>query len=423
MKALMEKINRIGHDDELMQLVAWYFIMLSLIFVTFQLRYSILSEQIGSYSQINYLFLIALFMLLCIKNRNCKETGLELCMKVVWCICLWIVLLSNYKVKTAKTVLFVANCMLPVLLILVQLSQKQLQRIMKHFLCVFNVFIVLLLVMALVEKFSGNVILQTVNQLIPSKEYTSYLYYMEVDVWRFYSLWGHALSNASLFNIFFVVNDLYHKVYEQKYPKIVYFAVALLGVLLCSSKTAIIILFGYFLFSSWKNRKLMFGCTAVVIAFLLGGGFKIILQRFMNTSLTTGRFDTFGLYLQSGLKPIRFFCGYGTGTTYSKLMYNYRAGFEFPLLMEALDYGVLFAILWLVGLYIYVSYRILQQRQYMVWLGFSVIYAQYNTYNGLALSNQDNFTWLCVISVILINLASVKLSGKAEEQIEEKTKQ
>lgn len=91
--------------------------------------------------------------------------------------------------------------------------------------------------------------------------------------------------------------------------------------------------------------------------------------------------------------------------------------------MEALDYGVLFAILWLVGLYIYVSYRILQQRQYMVWLGFSVIYAQYNTYNGLALSNQDNFTWLCVISVILINLASVKLSGKAEEQIEEKTKQ
>lgn len=407
MNKVETKIVNILHHEQLLEQIACWLLLISLIVLPAHVRYAMLSGQIKAFARINYLFIVALIIMLYIRNQRKQMLLSDFLISSVWFVCLWLALYSDYKIDTASSTTFIAGCMLPVCMLLYRFQKDTFLQFINCFLQVFNIFIVILLVIALLEKFSGDAILRTINMYLQSKEYASYLEYIQTDVWRFYSLWGHALTNATLFNVFFIMNDLYHNIRKTRYPKLIYFAIALLGVLLCSSKTAIIILFAYFLLTSWKNKKLLIGCGVIVIVFLVCGGFRILLQRFTGTPLTTGRFDAFGMYLQSGVRPLQLFRGYGTGVAYSKALYQYRAGFEFPVLMEALDYGILFAIIWIGGIYVYVSWRLLRARCIMVWIGFSAIYTQFNTYNGLALSNQDSFIWLCVVTMLLLNLAEL----------------
>lgn len=402
---LAKKTDKPVCNIDTIQIIACYLIFVGLIIFPIHFRYALLQDALKLYGQLNYAFLAALGILIYARGKVYAYKITDAGTAFLWLLSLAPVLVSNYSVKTGKTVVVICNLVLPVLILLCRFTSVQFERFMKHFLIVFDCFVVLLLVIAVIEKFSGNAILSFVAETLSSKEYKSYLGYMETDVWRFYSVWGHALTNAVLFNAFFILNDIYFRSMDKRYPKIVFFMVSLLGVLLCSSKTAIAVLFVYMIISSWQNKKLIIGCGVVVVLALVFGGFDILLERIKGTSLTTGRFESILAYFQSGLCPLGFFKGYGSEFVYKEQLYDLRAGFEFPVLMSSLDYGILFTVLILAGLYIYVSYHMLRRKCIMTWLGFSLLYAQFNTFNGLSLSNQDSFTWLCLLSMLMLNCA------------------
>ncbi len=405
---LREKISRMMSDTDKMQMIACNLLLIGLILFPIHLRYALTQDTLKLYGQLNYAFVMALCILMYLKLKDHKFERADGLMTILWLFSAVPVLCSNYSIKTGKTLVVLFNLLVPTVIVLYHFEKKQFKRFMRYFLIIFDSFIVVLLICAVIEKVSGNIILTFMSDALSSKEYASYLGYMETDVWRFYSVWGHSLTNAVLFNSFFILNDLYFRSIEKRYPKVCFFMVALLGVLFCSSKTAIAVLLAYMIISSWKNKKLMIGCGIVIVLVLAFGGFDILLERIRGTSLTTGRLEAISAYFQSGICPLHFFKGYGSGFVYKEQLYDMRAGFEFPVLMSALDYGILFSLLVFVGLYLYVTWYMLKRKCIMCWLGFSLLYAQFHTFNGLSLSNQDSFMWLCVFSMLLLNCAMLR---------------
>jgi hypothetical protein len=127
-------------------------------------------------------------------------------------------------------------------------------------------------------------------------------------------------------------------------------------------------------------------------------------------------------YFQSGIYPLRFLVGYGTNTVYKTDLVAFKAGFEFPVVMSALDHGILFALLVYLGIYLYVSYQILKRKKVQCWIGCSLVFAQMNTFNGLGLSNQDTFTWLCLFMMVLTNCALFVEEKEGEDKVQETEK-
>ena len=149
------------------------------------------------------------------------------------------------------------------------------------------------------------------------------------------------------------------------------------------------------------------GVGGIVVFFF--GGFDLLIERFQTTALTSGRMERLIAYFDSGMYPLGIKMGYGTGTVFSvEEMVFYKAGFEFPLLMHALDYGVLFSVICIGSIYIYVTYHILKEKQYCIWMGYSLIYLEINVYNGICLRNHDIFILTCMFSMLILNMCRIK---------------
>ena len=90
-----------------------------------------------------------------------------------------------------------------------------------------------------------------------------------------------------------------------------------------------------------------------------------------------------------------------------------RAGFEFPLLMTMLDHGIIFGVVLMAGSYLYISWRCFKKRQWVIWLCFTLVFAEVNTYNGYSLRNQDVFTICYFFAMLMLNM----LPDKAPEKL------
>lgn len=402
---LNNKSNHIFQSREKMHIAACFFMMFGLIIFPMHIRYGLLKGMIKIYARIDFFFIIGLGILLYLKTKANDFSFQDKLMKWLWLFCGVLVLCANYSQKTSRTVVVLCNLLLPLFLVLYRCRREEFQCFIRSIIICFDIFVVGLLFYALFEKFTDSMILRYVAQKLSSGEYEIYLHAMTLDVWRAHSLWGHALLSSVFFNAFFIINDLYFVSIKKKYPKILFFMIALLGVLLCASRTAIVVLMAYFLVSSWKNKKLLAVCGILLVIVFVAGGFDSLIERMMNFSLTSGRAEMLKLYIESGKYPLRFLIGYGSNTVYDTALYDWRSGFEFPIIMSALDHGILFAVLVYLGLYGYVSYQMLKRKKIQYWLGYSLLYAQLNTFNGLGLYNQDTFTWLCLVSMIAVNCA------------------
>ncbi len=414
-KSIKNQINKILADAELMQIIACYCIVVGLIVFPIHFQYALLQDELKLYGRVSVLFLVAVWIFMYLKAKMRKFDNLDKVMIFIWIVSMGLVLIANYSIKTAQSVVVISNLILPAFILSWRFEFQSFSKFMRHFLIVFDVFIVLLCVICIFEKFTGSSMLTWMADALSSKEYKNYLKFIEEDVWRSHTIWGHALTGATLFNGFFILNDIYFRSQNKKYPKLLFFGITLVGVGLCSSKTAIVVLLAYLIVSSWKHKKFLIVCGVLGVVILALGGFNILIERLTSTPLTTGRFDSIITYFESGLCPLKFINGYGTGAVYGDKLYDLRAGFEFPVMMSSLDYGILFTILMIVGMYIYVSYFILKRKQVSTWLGFSLLFAEYNTFNGISLSNQDNFAWLCLFSMLMINCALCNAGDKKEK--------
>lgn len=390
-------------SKKLIECVAFFLMFVGLFLFPAYIRYPLLRGVMGRYAYINYLLCLAVLLLYLNKRDYSKS---DLCMIGLWAMMLIPMMISNKNLPLGKTFAAVLNCWLPFFLILYKVQKDKLKKLICGFLLAFDCFIVILLLSAIIEKITNGMLLHTVVETMVAhgfecKELITYDSYSS----RFFSVWGHPLTNAVLFNIFFIVNDIYYRYVDKKYPKIVFFLIALAGVLLCAGKTALVVLIVYLVFTNWQDKRWLLIYGAGIIIMYAIGAFDLVIQRFMGGSLTSGRIEMLTAYFDSGLYPFRFFYGYGTGTTYLEEMYHFKAAFEFPLMMYSLDYGMVFAVIMVAAIYIYASYTFLKRKQIVGWIGYSLLYAQINTYNGICLQSHDICWIMCTFTLIMINIA------------------
>ena len=373
------------------------------------LRYSFGIEV----ANINLIMVVITVYLLAMKRDYTKE---EIILCIIWLLLLIPLVLSSKHLYLSLILSETFQCWMPVFLIIQRIDNRQRKRLLQISLYVFDVFIVILLAIAAYERFAGVSLVEAVYNALTARGYRAAAFSSFVSAAefrsRFFSLWGHPLTNAVLFNSFFILNDIYHRNIEKKYPKIIYFLIALFGVALCASKTGLVVICLCLVISNWENKKWLLVYAAGIAVLFFSGIFNDLLQRFTSTPLTTGRFTALVQYFKNGDYPLRPFVGYGSGTAYNKTLFPLKPGFEFPLMMYALDNGILFSIVYIGSIFIYYTRQILGRGQIKNWLCVSLLFAQINTYNGMSLRNQD-VGWM--VGVILMFAINASLLAKPRD--------
>lgn len=400
-EAVVKKISDKEGSRTEWQIFAMITFFVGIFLFPIYLRAPALKSLLGNFRYINFLAIFATLLLLSTRPRLEQREKLLVAM---WMLAVALAVWSNAKSATHITVTAFFQNMFPLLLLLCRIDKKCLNRICKYTLYAYDIFIVMLLLLAVYERFAGYPLIQMCYNRIGGHD-LDVMQYMALTENRFASIWGHALTNALFFNVFFILNDCYYKAVGKKYPKLLFFFVALAGVLLTASKTAVVVLGVYFLITSYKDKRIMFVCVIGIVIFVAIGGFDTLLERFMSGPLTTGRFQAMKWYFESGIYPIRISHGYGTSTVFSADVSAYRAAFEFPTFMFALDYGIIFSVIYFGSLLAYMSYRLIKWKQYTLWVGFMGLFAEINTYNGISIKSHDICFIFCLVCMLLLNMS------------------
>ena len=396
-------VSQVQEENNRLDLLVVLLCFIAIFIFPIRIRSLLINRVINHYGNFNFLCALAVLISL---FRLRRWTLAELI-----CFCLWYLLLipmvfSNDSLKPHVRIVAVSQSLLPLLLVLYPMNVVSRKKAISWFVILYNVFIGILLTCGILERFFDRVIFHTIINILEANGLNASSFTRTLNDNRFYSLWGHPLSNAVFFNSFFVLNTFWLRVNRRKCPTLVFFLIALTGVLLASSKTGIIVCFLLQIIINWKYKKWLLISIPVLVTLYFLGGFNAIITRFSTSSLSSGRIETFQKYLATGLDPFRFFSGYGSNVILnsSHPLSRFRAAFEMPLLMFAHDYGILFSMIHIIGLFIYTSWRFLQNKNWLPWLCWSLLFAEVNTFNAYTLRSQDDCWFFCLMTLVLLSI-------------------
>lgn len=384
---------------------------ISIFMMPIRIRSLFADRIVKHYGNFNVLCAVAVLLSL---FRIRRWTAVELICFCLWCLLLIPMAVSNESLKNYNRIIAVSQSLLPLLLVLYPMNASSRRKAIGLFVVLFDVVIGLLLIYGVVERFSGQSIRHMIIDWLETNGFNAVSFTRTLGDKRFYSVWGHPLSNAVLLNSFFVINVFWLRAARRKCPTFFFFLVTLAGVLLASSKTGITVCFLLQILMNWKHKKWLLISIPVLALLYFLGAFDAIIARFSTSSLTTGRLEALQKYLLSGIEPVRFFSGYGSNVILnsSHPLTKLRAAFEFPLLMFAHDYGILFALIHIGGLFAYASWRFIRNKNWIPWLCWSLLFAEVNTFNAYALRSQDDCWFFCLLTLML--LAVIDYGNQAE---------
>ncbi len=397
-----------GWRDRVLDTVIILLFFLGVILTPIMVRIAFLYKAfpgIGAFSHLNYPCTLALLLSLL---RLKKWTKTDLAIFAVWLLLLIPMCISNRELIFSRYVLAIFHSLLPVYFVFYRMNERTREKTIRLFMILFNSFIFILLAIGIEERITGNMIIKGFRDWLVSQNMYARDVVRFAGEKRFFSLWGHALTNALLFNSFLALNAAWYKSRGNILRALPYVPVAMAGVLLCVSKTGIVVCFLLLVIICWKYKKWLLVVIPILAALYFAGAFNTIIYRFTHTSLTTGRFKALAKYFGPVYSqyPLQWLTGYGSGIvmTAGHVLNPLRAGFEFPVLMSALDYGIVFSAVLPVGSYLYITWRCLKKKQWVIWLCFTLIFAEVNTYNGYSMRDQDIFIICNFMAMLILNM-------------------
>jgi len=367
-------------------------------------REPILFKKIGYLGYINFPCTLAVLLSL-LRIRRWKIQ--DVLLFGAWLLLLIPMMVSNLAISRKRAVTAVFQNLLPALIVFYRMEPASRKRTVRIWLICFDVFIILLLALGIEERFNGHMLLKAARDWLVQRHYDASEISRYIIDGRFSSVWGHPLTMSMFFNAFFIANVVYRRQNGQKCPVILYFAITLAGVLLSASRSGLVVCFGLLVVSCWKQKKWFLLAIPVMAILYFTGAFKTVITRFGNRALfDDDRIRELTGYFASGINPLKWLTGYGSNTVLmsGNPVYQFNDGFEFPLLMYAYDYGIVFAVVRILGMYGYVTWRFLRRRQWLPWICFSALFAQLNVYNGYAMRNQDICFLMDFFAMILLNM-------------------
>lgn len=355
---------------------------------------------------INYISLFALFLFVS-QNIWHKKSN-------IWCLFPALALIAllptqfAYPISWGGVFLFVCCCIFPQYILFADFSTPDKERCIKRFLIFFDCIIFILFITALIDKVADRYIIKQLASFLTCDEGVSrYAYYNDSEYSRFFSILGHPLTNAFLFNSFYALNILYNKYHKNLLPNYVLAGVSLLSLICCGGKTGItvgLLITVLTFFKKWQFYALT--VIAIPIAYF-SGILDNLIYRFTKLPLTTGRASSLKLLLTDDRISLQLFQGYGSllGSKYKTTEFAFiSVASEFPLIGHSLTYGILFALLLLLPPFIYVTVRLWKEKRYTDWFFWCLLYAEVNTYNGFSGCLDVSFIFY-FLSFILLNIA------------------
>ncbi|MBB5355395.1 hypothetical protein HNR43_001367 [Anoxybacillus mongoliensis] len=324
----------------------------------------------------------------------------------------------------------ISNFLLPLFLLSAKIDEEDALVSLRIFLKFFNVFIIILLGLGIFDYLSHSSIQLLLAQTLFRQNELGDLILLEHSwgIYRYYSIFGHPLTNAKYFLIFFIMNSIYAK-YNDKLMINGYLLsiVTILGLLLSGSKTALVL--GVFLIiflNPIKKNKWFYVISVILVAvsFLNTSLFQDNLkQRFIqgieSGDITTGRNELLKLWIKKDIEKPSLFIG--GGADYSREIVKKINGninsFEYPFIMLAYDYGILGMLTIYFCIFIYPIFSLIKNKKYYILMLFLVLSLMINTNNGIANLGSDSLSSFCFITLIIMNLGSGPLKKKHSKKI------
>ena len=368
------------------------------------LRAPILFRWMGYTGHINFTCILAVLLsFLRVRRWEIQDVLLM----GAWLLLLIPMMISNQVTTQKRAITAVFQNLFPAFIVFYRMEPANRKQAIRIWLNGFNVFIALLLILGIVERFSGLAVLKGTRDWLLRNGFEADEISGYILGGRFATVWGHPLTIAMFFNIFFILNVLYRRQNGLKCPVILYFVITLAAMLLTGCRSGLVICFALLVIFCWKQKKWFLLAIPVVAILYFAGAFNLVISRFADrTLLTDDRVKELTGYFASGLNPLQWLTGYGSNGALraSSPVYMYNDGFEFPLMMYAYDYGIIFSLVRIFGMYGYITWRFLRKRQWLLWIGYSILFAQLNVYNGYSMRNQDICYLMDFIGMIMVNM-------------------
>lgn len=241
---------------------------------------------------------------------------------------------------------------------------------------------------------------------------------------RMVSYFGHPLLTSEIMILCFSFNTIisYCLKKESIFYTVYYSLVCVIGISLCGSKTGIILIaieFA-FLYVNKKGVKYLI-LVAVGIYWAYGYGLlDIVIGRFIygfqSGDLTTGRNVALSLVLQSGSLKFNFFVGHAGSELSEKMI----AALEYPPLRWAYLFGIWFAIIMCVILFVIPVVKTIQAKNIKILVVLLILILDVNSYNGIT-THSDQMLLYCVSVCLLLNLGYI-LKGNEYENMRTSSK-
>lgn len=315
------------------------------------------------------------------------------------------------------------SMLLPFLITGFRLTRPVFESFFKKFMKALNVVCIILFIIGIFDYLSGAVI-QTycAQHNVYDIEFTN-LILMErlYGVYRYYSFLGFPLTTAWYFLIFYALNIMYNRYFGKMLNEYLVILITLVGLVLCGSRTALVI--GLFLLIFLNNRK--HKSSFFLLLSTLSAGLALtplfqnnLMKRFMigmdSGDFSGGRNEAFLRVVNGYVNQPPIFNG--GGISYSRQITLGMGGlinsFEYPLLMFAYDWGIMGTILIYTLILIIPGLICIKNKSYFLLMLFGVIFLYMNGHNDIA-NYTDYLGQLCFFAMIIVNM-SYWLKQKSE---------
>jgi hypothetical protein len=310
------------------------------------------------------------------------------------------------------------SLIIPFLITGFRLEAEVTRKLFKAFLTFLNTVCSIILSFSIIDYFT-NGSLQTflANNLFAGTEFQRLiLYEHSLGIYRMYSIFGHPLTNALYFLEFFLLNNVYNRYYCKKLNSFVIAAVTLTGLVLCGSKSGMILgLILILFFNNISKYKSLYYCgliSLMVLIFLSPMFQQNIMKRYMEGlekgDLSSGRNMVISELISGSMKQPELFTG--GGINYSRavvrsLKLSYIKNFEYPPIMYSYDISIVGAIIIYIIVFIIPAVQMIRKRKYYI-LSLLIILTLYiNGYNDIA-NYADCMGQVCLIIMLLKNISS-----------------
>jgi hypothetical protein len=308
------------------------------------------------------------------------------------------------------------NLLFPLLLTGINLDVKMARVLFTRFVKTLNVVMFLMLFIGILDLISGGKIQYFMIQHVFDPELAK-LAAIDYNsgVYRFYFIFGHTLTIGWYMLLFFVVNVINNRLYPIILPSFVISAMTFVGLVLCNSRTALLIgIFMIIFFNRPQKKVLVYYLTLVL---MLGSIMMLplvqenILQRFASGiesgSVSGGRNEAVQMVFKGVVEPPGLLLGTGMGSSrnVTEKMGGFVESFEYPIIMFSYDFSIVGTVLLYLLLLILPILHFMQYRQWLIIVLFLCVSLYINGFNILS-GYMDYMGQLCFVIMLLKNISS-----------------